>query len=517
MNLTDLEKHDRLIQRLGEVIPGIMTWTVILSPVWLGLIYPQAMVYVLTFLTLYWSYLAIMNTFGLAVGYPKYRKEMNEDWYQRYLELDYSSLPEKDTLPASLEDTKHFILIPCVNEPYEVIEESFNALLDQTYPTERSTLVYTIEEKHSKSIKRKIKDVVLPHKDRFNEVLIYIHPKGIPGEAKGVGGANRTWGASRAVEFLKNKGEDPRDYIFSSFDADHIPDKQYMARLAHLHLTTGGRDNHFYSTAIHLFNNNHWRVPSMPRIEANFVTLGTLSHRSIPWGLSSLTKDTFAAYSCSLQTLIDCNYWDVQLGVDDTLFFWRAFYVRDGDFTLAQHYIPYSADAVEGENYWDAHKSLYRQLLRWGWGALEVPLSLKVFIKSKKISLSKKLLWFYDHFKTRVILVNIVYLLTFGFAILTLVNPAVKQSSFAYSLPDAMSWVLSFTLVFLIPPTYYRAKLTPPMPKEWPFWKKILMNLEGMVVVINLLTFSFFPFVDAQTRMLFGKKMKDLYHTPKVR
>jgi len=290
-----------------------------------------------------------------------------------------------------------------------------------------------------------------------------------------------------------------------------------MARLTHLYLTTDKRDFHFYSTAMHLFNNNHWRVPSMARIEANFVTLGTLSHRSIPWGLSTLTKDTFAAYSCSLQTLLDCNYWDVQLGVDDTLFFWRAYYMRDGEFKLAQHFIPYSADAVEGKNHWDAHKSLYKQLLRWGWGALEVPLSMKVFIKNKKISYPKKILWVYDHFKTRIVTVNMVYLLTFGFTILTLVNPAIKQSSFAYSLPDAMSWVLTFTLVFLIPPTYYRAKLTPPMPKEWPLWRKLTINLEGLVVVINLLTFSFLPFVDAQTRMMFGKRMKDLYHTPKVR
>ncbi len=517
MNLTDLEKNDKFVQRLGEIIPGVLTWIVILSPVWLGLLYPQAMVYVLTFLTLYWSYLAIMNTFGLAIGYPRYRKEMAEDWYKKCTELDFKSLPDKETLPANLSELKHFILIPCVNEPYGVLNDSFSALLDQTYPTSSFTLVYTIEEKYAKETKNVIKKIVLPHKEKFDNVLIYIHPKGIPGEAKGVGGANRTWGASRAVKYLQKAGYDIKNFIFSSFDADHIPDKQYMARLSYLHLTTDKRNNHFYSTAVHLFNNNHWRVPSMPRIEANFVTLGTLSHRSLPWGLSSLTKDTFAAYSCSLQTLVDCDFWDVQLGVDDTLFFWRAFYVRDGDFSLAQHFIPYSADAVEGKNYWDAHKSLYKQLLRWGWGVMEVPLSLKVFIKSKKIPFSKKLLWIYDHFKTRIILVNIVYLLTFGFAILTFVNPAVKQSSFAYSLPDAMSWVLTFTLVFLIPPTYYRAKLTPPMPKDWPIMKKLLINLEGMVVVVNLLTFSFFPFVDAQTRMMLGKKMKDLYHTPKVR
>lgn len=516
-SIIKLEKHDKLVQRFGEMFPGVLTWLFIFSPVWLGLLWPRAMVFILTLITLYWSYMAITNSLGLMIGYPRYKKEMEEDWMARVEELDFEKLPEPETLPPSKDELKHFILIPCVNEPHVVLKEAFQSILNQTYPTKSITLAYTVEEKFAKETKKKIKDIVLPHKDKFDQILIFIHPKGIPGEARGVGGANRSWGASKAVKFLQDHGRDIRDYLFSNLDADHIPDRQYFARLAHLYLTTDGRDNHFYSTAVHLFNNNHWRVPSMPRIEANFVTLGTLSSHSVPWGLSSLTVETFAAYSSSLQTLVDCDYWDVQIGVDDTMFYWRALYVRDGDFAHKIHYIPYSADAVEGKNYWHAHKSLYKQLVRWGWGALDVPLSFKVFIKNKKIPFGKKLAWLYQHVKMRVVLTNIVFLLTFGFAILTLVNPAVKQSSFAYSLPDAMSWILTFTMIFLIPPTYYRAKMTPPMPKEWSLFKRILMNLEGVAVIINLLTFSFFPFLEAQTRMMLGKRMKDLYHTPKVR
>ena len=55
------------------------------------------------------------------------------------------------------------------------------------------------------------------------------------------------------------------------------------------------------------------------------------------------------------------------------------------------------------------------------------------------------------------------------------------------------------------------------MPKDWPVYKKLFAMLEGPLAIINLLTYSFVPFIEAQTRMLLGKKMKDLYHTPKVR
>ena len=516
-NKTITPAYQSPLWRFFEVVLGVLTWLVVLSPVWLGLIYPQAMVYFLTLLTLYWSYLAIMNTVGLMVGYPKYKKEISIDWYEECKKLNFAELPERSTLPATLEDVKHFILIPCVSEHYKILEDTFNSFLEQSYPTKSFTLVYTLEEKHAEKVKADIEKITAPHKEKFDDILIYIHPAGIPGEAIGIGGANRTWGAKHAVEELKKAGENLRNYIFSSFDADHIPHKQYMARLAHLYLTTDGRDNHFYSTSVHLFNNNHWRVPAMMRIESNFVTLGTLASRSVPWGLSSLTKDTFAAYSASLQTLLDADFWDVQLGQDDTLFFWRAFFKRDGNFKLASHYIPYSADAVEGPNFLAAHKSLYKQLVRWGWGALEFPMSMTGFLRNNKIPIWKKVVWTYDHLKTRVVMINIVYLITFGFAILTLVNPNVKQSSFAYSLPDTMSTILTFTLVFLLPPIYFRTKLSPDIPREWPWWRKFLLNLEGFLVIGNLLTFSFFPFIEAQTRMMFGKRMKDLYHTPKVR
>jgi len=156
-------------------------------------------------------------------------------------------------------------------------------------------------------------------------------------------------------------------------------------------------------------------------------------------------------------------------------------------------------------------------LLRWGWGAIDFPLSMKEFLKNEKIPRSLKISWFFKHMERRVILINIVFLITFGFGLVTLVNPYVKQSNFAYSLPDIMSIILTFTLVFLVPGSYLRMKLVKPMPKNWPIYRKALTLMEGPLIMLNLLTYSFIPWVHAQTKMLLGKKMKDLYHTPKVR
>ncbi len=509
-----VEKNDKLIHRLLEILLGVLTWSFLTSPVWLGLLYPPAMVYLLTFLTVYWSYLALRHTLGLFRGYRLYKEEMAQDWYRQCQKLDFSLLPDKDTLPPALSDIRHMIVIPVVNEPEQVLKDCVNSIFNQTFPINQIVIVFTVEEKYSTEAIERLKGIIGERDKDLYKVMYFIHPSGIPGEAIGDGGANRAWGSSHAVEELRSLGENVRNYTFSNIDSDHVLDKQYISRFTHLYLTTDKRDNHFYSSAVPLFDNNLWRVPLMMRLEANAVTLGVLSDWSVSKGK---VRKTFSAFSVSLQTLIDANYFDVALGADDTIFYWRAFFARNGEFDGIPYFISYSADAVEGRNYIDSHKSLYRQLLRWGWGVVDFPLSIKGFMKNKNIKSSKKVGWIVRHLKERVLLVNTVFLITFGFGIVTLVNPLVKQSSFAYSLPDIMSTILTLTLVFMIPSTFFRKKFTAAPPKEWSWIRRQLTFLEGPLIMLNLLTYSFFPWLHAQTMMLFGRKFKNLYHTPKVR
>jgi hypothetical protein len=46
-----VEKHDKKVQRFLEIVPGILTWSLILSPIWVGLLFPKAII--LNILTVY--------------------------------------------------------------------------------------------------------------------------------------------------------------------------------------------------------------------------------------------------------------------------------------------------------------------------------------------------------------------------------------------------------------------------------------------------------------------------------
>lgn len=511
---TFVENHDRFVHRSLEIMLGVLTWSLLTSPIWLGLLYPPAIVYMLTFLTVYWTYMAYSHSRGLFVGYRLYQKESSVDWYLECKKLNFIELPDKETLPPSLEDVRHLVILPVVNEPEGVLRDSINSILNQSFPTSQIALVFTVEEKYSEEVIERIRGSIGKREENLSSLMFFIHPVGIPGEAIGDGGANRAWGSSHAVEELKKRNESLRNYIFSNLDSDHVLHKHYISRLTHLYLTTDNRDNHFYSSAVPLFDNNLWRVPLMMRLEANSVTLGVISDWAVSEGK---VRKCFSAFSVSLQTLIDADYFDVSLGADDTIFYWRAFFARNGEFDGVAHFIPYSADAVEGKNFIDSHRSLYKQLLRWGWGVVDFPLSVKGFLKRKEIKLSKKIKWVIRHLKERVLLVNIVFLITFGFAIVTLVNPYVKQSNFAYSLPNITSLILTLTLVFMIPGVYFRKKFSIPPPEKWSKIRRALTYLEGPLIMLNLMTYSFFPWIHAQTMLIFGKRFKDLYHTPKIR
>ncbi len=114
-----VEKHDDKFQRLFEIVPGFLTWTVLLSHIWLGKIAPLAVAFLLTFLAIFWVYRAFIHLIGVIVGYKRYQKEMKEDWFEKTRNL------------RGFEHLKHLIIIPCVNEPRDVLENSFASIAAQ--------------------------------------------------------------------------------------------------------------------------------------------------------------------------------------------------------------------------------------------------------------------------------------------------------------------------------------------------------------------------------------------------
>jgi hypothetical protein len=127
-----------------RVIPGLLTWITLLSPIWLGLIWPTGIVFVLTFLAIFWVYRAIAHTVGVTIGYFKYKRELDVDWLKKCEALE------------GFDDLQHLILIPTVNESYEVLHHTLEGIAQSKYPKDKVLLAITCEERWSAEVKKNL-------------------------------------------------------------------------------------------------------------------------------------------------------------------------------------------------------------------------------------------------------------------------------------------------------------------------------------------------------------------------
>lgn len=507
-----VEKNERATQRILEMIPGIMVWTVLTSPLWLGKLLPFWMNFFLAWLAVFWVYRAFLHTAGLFIGYKRYKDEIKIDWLEKCKNTNFRELPNPEKLPDNFEQIYHFILVPAVNEPLEVLEGMVSSIYKSNYPHNKIFFTLTVEERGKEGVGKSFEYLKEKYGKEFAGFWMFVHPAGIENEAKGAGAANRTWGAKHAVQKIEELNIPLRNILFTTFDADAQIHKEFIPRLTYAYMTDKERQDRFYQSAAYLFHNNIWQVPTLMRIQASSLSLAILSS----WVFDPYSKDTFSAYSVSLNNVVDTGYWDVRLGVDDTPFFWRTFIRKNGNFSGKEFYVPIYSDAVQGESVVKSYVSQYKQLLRWGWGIIVFPIAMKGFLTNKKIRLVDKVVRTIRMVEQYTIWYTIAFLITFGFALFHLVNPRIEQTTMGASLPILTGYVLTGAFFLLLPIGIFREKLCPPKPKEWSVWKKFWINLEGPLVILNMLTFNLIPYIDAATRLLLNKRL-ELWFTPKMR
>lgn len=499
-----VDKYDSVLQRIFEIIPGLLLWVLLLVPVWGGYSIPIIVINVLIVLTAYWLYRAIAMFVGLFIGYRIYKKDIKKDWLSECNNLDFSNLPDKDTLPKDTRLPKHLIVIPNYGEDYDILCRSIQALVNQNYPRELIYLAVSIEErkaqkdedyaKRGEYLKRDFGDYF------ENRLMFFVHPLGLPGEVIGAG-SNRRWGAKSAVEVLEKNGENINDFLITAPDGDIVFDKNYLAAVSYKYLTVPKRIQRFYQTAVYTFNNNYWDVPILIRILSTGLTLPILASSV----LEKQRRETYSCFSLNLKVMKDVDYWDASLAIDDTTFYWKPYQHFHGDWLCEVFFIPLHADAVHDANYVKNHFAQYKQYLRWGWGVISVPLALKTLLRDSKVSLIEKFTKVFHLFEVFVLWKVLAFLLTFGIPIILFINRDLDDLVISHTIPQTVSRIMTFSVMFLIPTTYYKMKLTPPRPKgmsKKKYWALFL--LEAPLNIVVILSFSTLPFIEATTRLMLG-------------
>lgn len=499
------EKFEQRLTRALEIIPGVLLWVLLLSPLWAGVSIPIFILNVFLILSVYWLYRALLTPIGLFFGYRRVQDALKKDWQQEIKNLKKEDLLNPEELPDDL-FPGYLVVLPNYGEEYPVIQRTIKALMDQNYPKEKIHLCVSIEERKA------LKDPVYANRlnllrEEFGEffgdrLFLTAHPGNIPGEVPGAA-SNRKWGTKYAVEQLESQGKDISKFLITAPDGDLVFHKEYLASSAYKWIMAEKRNQKFYQTALYTFNNNYWEVPILIRIVVINLTLPVLASSVI----EKHKRETWSCFTLNLDVMKKVDYWDASLSIDDTPFYWRPFAYFNGDWECEVFYVPLSADAIYDESYVENHRAQYKQYLRWGWGVVTFPLAIKMLLNNKEIPLSLKITKVYQLLEIFVFWKVLAFLISLGIPIVLFLNRDLSNYVYAYTFPSIVSSIMSLALLGMVPAIYYKYLLVPPRPANMSRLKYLfLLIIEAPMNVITLFTFSFIPFIVATTGMMLGQR-----------
>ena len=82
------------LQRLLEMVPGTVSWAVIIGPIWLSFSYPWLVAYFVLSFDFYWLCRALWFAGAVIVAYRRMRDVVATDWRARLQALDDPALPD---------------------------------------------------------------------------------------------------------------------------------------------------------------------------------------------------------------------------------------------------------------------------------------------------------------------------------------------------------------------------------------------------------------------------------------
>lgn len=491
------DRKERLLYRALETLPGFLVWAtfvtvVVLSftkPVWIS-------VFILAFAS-YWIFKVIYLALHTRSAYKRMRLHEQINWMGRVQNL----VPEEYTPNvAHWRDIYHLIIIPMYNESFEIVNQSFEALVDTDWPKERLIVVLATEERageEAQEVARRIKE---RYGDTFFRFLVTTHPANIPGELAGKG-SNETWGARRAQEeIIDPLGIPHESIIVSSLDSDTVVYPRYFSCVTYHFLTA----EHPYRTSfqpVPFFINNIWQAPALSRISAFSSTFWHIMNQERPE-----KHLTFSSHSMSFVALLEIGFWQTNVVSEDSRIFWQCFLRFDGDYRVKGLYYPIAMDANLARSFWRTMYNIYRQQRRWAYGAGDIPYFVYGYFKNGNIPFGR--FWQYawpvtEGFYSWATHSLLLFLL--GWLPLWFGGEAFNATLFSYNLPRVTRILLSIAMIGLVSSIYTSFLLLPPKPLAYGRWRYLIMVAQWFFVPITLIFFGAMPAIEAQTRLMLGK------------
>jgi len=482
-----IRRHYRFFYRLLEILPGLISWNLILFPYWGIFLIPNIVAYFILLFNIYWFYQSFQIAISATLSHFRIQATMKYDWMS-----DVKLFPD-------WKKTHHVVIVPTYREPLHTLERTINSLAKQTMPLNMITVVIAQEKRVPEDEREpKMKALRKKYGKKFGNFIVALHELK-EGEVIGKS-SNERYAALETKRILIDSGKIDMKYTtVTSCDADHVYHKKHFANLTYKFLDNPKRYQFFWQPAV-MFYNNIWELPAITRVPSTLSSI---------WNLSQLPrKDRLINgqnYTLSFELLHKAGYWDPDKIPEDWGIFFKAFYKTGGGIEVEPLYLPLFADAVQSDTLIKTLKSQYQQQKRWAWGVSDSPWIIKNYLFVPGVPFWDKttrlltVLW--QHFMWPVNW----FVITIGLTIPTIINPAFGRTTLGYTVPKISSFILTLALGFLIVMLALDKIYRPKRPKNFPLWRAVLFPLEFLLMPIAGFVFGALPGLDAHTRLMLGK------------
>jgi cellulose synthase/poly-beta-1,6-N-acetylglucosamine synthase-like glycosyltransferase len=474
-------------KRALEMLPGSVSWFLILFPIWGSFFLPLVLAYFILFFDVYWFYKSFSLAITAFIASRKIKAAEKMNWLEMAKPLE------------NFEKITHVVVIPNYRENLEKLRKTVESLVNQTFPAKRIYVVLAMEQREIEG-KERAEKLISEFKDKFGDIFVTLHPD-IEGEVKGKS-SNEAYGGKKAFQKLVKTKIIDLDYAtISSVDADSIFDTQYYSYLSFSFLTDKDRFTKFWQSA-NVNYNNFWHVPAPIRIISFF---GSLYRTALLVQKNRLISNS--TYSLSFRLLHEIGYWDTDVIPEDYRIFFKAFFKKEGRVFMEPIFLKTSMDAPLSSSYIKSLKNKYHQERRWSWGASDDALFIKWWFTVPNVPFFRKTVMLFnvllDHFLWPVNW----FIITIAANIMPFINPVFTRTTLGYNLPRLAGLILTLCLfaTFAMIIIDFRQR-----PKYHSLSRKrqLLFPLEFLLLPVVGFFLSALPALISHTQLMLGKRLE---------
>ncbi|EKE27600.1 MAG: hypothetical protein ACD_3C00188G0016 [uncultured bacterium (gcode 4)] len=474
-------------------VPLLLLISIFALPILILKVSYQVWLYFIAFYVSYWTVKAFESYIYIISSYIK------------LLKVNKKNYIKTRTIKEDAKNLQHVVVVPVYSEPFDVIDENLQSILNNDFPyKENITVLLATEERWPNAIADSEK-IVEKYKNSQINIVNIIHPDWLKDEWK-VKWSNISFAVKKYQEWRVLN--DHLTFIHT-IDTDTKIEKNFFLIASYFFLSSEKPDQAIFQYTP-VYSNNWSKWTFFARLIAMWTTFWQLSESQNPEFYRN-----FAVYGQSLHCLKKSNYWSKTSIVEDGFQYWRSYFAFDGEFRIVNVPAVCRMDVVDEVNLIRTIRSQYKQLRRWSWWCTDIEYVFPEFVKNKKIHLWEKIR------KTVYLVLNHTFwagwsLMLFVIGYFPWIFDHLKNSTATLAVPLSTSIIFTWIFATIAFPSIVSVMI---MRKYTPFRKRdyVINILQWITIPILTLTLFSLPAIESQLRLFFWKRIDYFETTTKMK